>query len=227
MNVSTFSVNSPAYSTYPVEVNGNIRSISTASNPLRGIIENQITNDMASCHFAGFRARGTPNSLSAIQAGDFIVSVTPDPYDGFQYLIPGILGFEVTPGSSISNGIVDTDFVVYTSSGVPDGFERIRTTWDGITEFNQSGKIGGTVNISALPATNALHIVSTDNTFGTVFIQQNGTANALDVMASSSVFHVSGTGAPPNSQALCLLAGQLGHCTTVVGASGGCTCAAP
>ena len=38
---------------------------------------------------------------------------------------------------------------------------------------------------------------------------------------------ISGTVAPPNSQALCLLAGQLGHCTSVVGATGGCTCVAP
>jgi hypothetical protein len=38
---------------------------------------------------------------------------------------------------------------------------------------------------------------------------------------------VIGSAAPPDSQALCLLSGQLGHCTTVVGAGGGCTCSAP
>jgi len=36
-----------------------------------------------------------------------------------------------------------------------------------------------------------------------------------------------GPSAPPNSQALCTLAGQLGHCTSIVGAGGGCTCVAP
>ena len=32
---------------------------------------------------------------------------------------------------------------------------------------------------------------------------------------------------PPQSQALCLVGGVLGHCNSVVGATGGCTCAAP
>ena len=38
---------------------------------------------------------------------------------------------------------------------------------------------------------------------------------------------VSGIVAPPNSQALCLLGGQLGFCSSVVGVGGGCTCVTP
>jgi hypothetical protein len=51
----------------------------------------------------------------------------------------------------------------------------------------------------------------------------NGVINNLTV----STVTFSGGGAPPNSQALCLLGGQLGHCTGVVGVGGGCTCVAP
>lgn len=36
-----------------------------------------------------------------------------------------------------------------------------------------------------------------------------------------------GTDVPADSQALCLLGGHLGHCTSVVGAGGGCTCVVP
>lgn len=45
------------------------------------------------------------------------------------------------------------------------------------------------------------------------------------VTVSSMTF--TGATAPPDSQALCLLSGQMGHCTTVVGATGGCTCVVP
>lgn len=38
---------------------------------------------------------------------------------------------------------------------------------------------------------------------------------------------VTGAGAPPNDQALCLSGGLLGHCTSIVGVTGGCTCVAP
>lgn len=44
---------------------------------------------------------------------------------------------------------------------------------------------------------------------------------------SSSTITIDGTGSPTNSQALCLLGGQLGHCTSAVGAGGGCTCSVP
>jgi hypothetical protein len=78
--------------------------------------------------------------------------------------------------------------------------------------------LGGTgvdaVNVGigiAHPAT-SLHISS-----GTLQIDGN----------VSPAIQIFGSGAPPNSFALCLLNGQLGHCTTVVGAAGGCTCSVP
>lgn len=44
---------------------------------------------------------------------------------------------------------------------------------------------------------------------------------------SSGSVYIDGTGTPTNSEALCLVGGQLGHCTSGVGALGGCTCSAP
>ena len=52
------------------------------------------------------------------------------------------------------------------------------------------------------------------------------TAGGTGVTVSTNTFFTGG-GAPANSQALCLLSGQLGHCTSVVGVAGGCTCVAP
>jgi len=52
-------------------------------------------------------------------------------------------------------------------------------------------------------------------------------ANTLSLNGTSPAITINGSGAPPDSQALCLLTGQLGHCTTVVGSSGGCTCSVP
>ena len=57
------------------------------------------------------------------------------------------------------------------------------------------------------------------------------TPSAVTVGAGMTVnigtMTISATTAPPNSQALCLSSGQLGHCTSVVGVTGGCTCVAP
>lgn len=68
-----------------------------------------------------------------------------------------------------------------------------------------------------------------------------GTPNPATLLhMSSGAFTMDGTNAtlkvgtmtfgptsPPQSQALCLLGGLLGHCTGLVGATGGCTCVAP
>lgn len=44
---------------------------------------------------------------------------------------------------------------------------------------------------------------------------------------TASTFTFTGASAPPNNQALCLSGGQVGHCTSIVGVGGGCTCVAP
>lgn len=56
---------------------------------------------------------------------------------------------------------------------------------------------------------------------GTVAI--NGSLSQLKI----GTMTISGTTAPPNSQALCLSAGSLGHCTDAVSATGSCTCVTP
>ena len=53
--------------------------------------------------------------------------------------------------------------------------------------------------------------------------------NAIERMSitSAGALNFQGSSAPPDSQALCLLSGSLGHCTTAVGVTGGCTCSVP
>jgi hypothetical protein len=79
--------------------------------------------------------------------------------------------------------------------------------------------------------------VSTDTLFGVTASTSTTWALgvATDTVTGPWALHVSSAGwvnllgsdAPPNSQALCLLAGALGHCTSVVGIGGGCTCVTP
>lgn len=73
----------------------------------------------------------------------------------------------------------------------------------------------GTVGIGTSFPSTLIHMSS-----GTLTI--DGTSPAIVV----GTVTISGT-APPNGQALCLTSGRLGYCTSVVGATGGCTCAAP
>jgi hypothetical protein len=69
----------------------------------------------------------------------------------------------------------------------------------------------GNLGVGAVPSTK-LHLSS-----GTFTIDGN----------VSPAVTIKGTGAPTDSQALCLLNGQLGHCTAVVVVSGACTCVVP
>lgn len=50
--------------------------------------------------------------------------------------------------------------------------------------------------------------------------------NTIDNYSEAGVFFT-GTGAPPDGFALCLDGGRLGHCTSIVGVTGGCTCTVP
>lgn len=213
-------------------VNGTLMAVQTTdtSTGLRGVSAAQISNDAASAHHAGFKARGTPSSLSAVQASDYISSLIPNPYDGTNFLIPGQVVFQVSPGSTISNGIVDTDLVILTSSGIADGLERMRVSWDGYVGINQGVNTinrFGTLSVSAIPGSNALRLNSSDNSFGVLDVTSNGTSAAVNITAASNAMSISGAGAPPNGQALCLSSGKLGHCTSAVSSAGACTCSAP
>lgn len=53
------------------------------------------------------------------------------------------------------------------------------------------------------------------------------TMSATDFTLNASTITLLGGGAPANGQALCLSNGHLGHCTSVVGVGGTCTCVAP
>lgn len=109
----------------------------------------------------------------------------------------------------------DTNYIDYKSGGVLSAF-----TASGVRplSFGTNGIdtlfISGTqlVGIGTSTPATLLHISS-----GTFTIDGN----------VSPAITIVGSGAPPNSQALCLLSGSLGHCTTVVGVTGGCTCSVP
>lgn len=75
----------------------------------------------------------------------------------------------------------------------------------------------GTTMFVSTSSVNAFSI-STNSITGT---------HLIDISTNTAITFRAGSGVPPNSQALCLSGGQLGHCTSVVGAGGGCTCSAP
>ncbi len=79
-------------------------------------------------------------------------------------------------------------------------------------EFAVSQVNDGELNLSALASNTTTFLMSWDR---------------ADFKVRIGTMSISGTNAPPNAQALCLSSGQLGHCTSVVGISGGCTCVAP
>jgi len=204
---------------YTIEVtSGGFRNMETSSKNPRGIISEQVSSDASSAHFSALKARGTPSSLLPVQAGDYIADLAPYPYDGNTFQLLGLAGFQVDPSSTVSVGRVPLDFLVNTSTGSADGIQRLMIRYDGLMFYNTTTAFGGTVNIQAFPGSNALNLQNTDSVFSTLALANSG---------SGPVLSVSGTGAPPNSQALCLLGGALGHCTSVVGATGGCTCVSP
>lgn len=113
------------------------------------------------------------------------------------YTLGGIFGVMTTNG-----GNTQGDITIDTRKSTSD------TALTEVMRITSQGALGlGTAN------PNAGFQVSS----GTVTIDGN----------VSPAMRIFGSGAPPNSQALCLLAGVLGHCTSVVGVGGGCTCAAP
>lgn len=106
----------------------------------------------------------------------------------------------------------------WNSGNVPYNYEL---TTHGSFDIDEAGNISpplleilsnGNVGMGTVAPSQRLHISS-----GTLLIDGN----------VSPAIEVAGSGAPPNSQALCFSSGQLGHCTTVVSSSGGCTCSVP
>lgn len=89
-----------------------------------------------------------------------------------------------------------------TRGSMTEGTERMRLKDSNLGINN--------INPSAL-----LHISS-----GTLIV--DGTAPTVKIGTMTV-----GPTSPPQSQALCFIGGQLGYCTSVVGITGGCTCAAP
>lgn len=90
-------------------------------------------------------------------------------------------------------------------------------------------KAGGTVYGQEQVSSNVFYIDSSNS--NNLELNTNRSGNVKLAVGGGTVYigtmTVSGATAPPNSQALCLSGGQLGHCTSVVGAAGGCTCVAP
>lgn len=75
---------------------------------------------------------------------------------------------------------------------------------------------GGLVGIGTANPTTKLHLSS-----GTFTL--DGTAPIVKI----GTMTINGTTSPPNAFALCFSAGTLGHCTSVVGIDGSCTCTTP
>lgn len=227
---SNVAIGTTTTPTYALDVLGDARALSVGSNFVRGSISNQISEDQASAHFSGAKARGTPSVPTAVVSLDYITGLAANPFDGTSYLQPGYAGFQVSPSTTVSTGRVPTDFLVTTGTGTPaDGTERLRVDYTGHVGINRSSVIdpSGTLSVTAFPSTCAGIFTNTDNTFTTVSATNNGNAAALTLTGVVKVLAVAGTGAPPNSFALCFLGGVLGHCSSAVGAGGGCTCSTP
>lgn len=125
---------------------------------------------------------------------------------------------DVQLGSGSGNMFLNSSILIPGTPGSMQFFSTVSsmTVSDTSAVDRYVVKIGtGASNFSVLVSTQGV-VQITSNTIvsGTTFYQ-NGQIS------------MSGSGVPANSQALCLLSGQLGHCTTVVGVGGGCTCVAP
>ena len=116
------------------------------------------------------------------------------------YTANNLLRFQVTTATDAFIGTEGTsDDLMF--GFVASGVERMRIK-------STNGNVGiGTTS----PATK-LHMSS-----GTFTIDGN----------VSPAMTVKGSGAPPDGYALCLSGGSLGHCTTIVGVGGACTCSVP
>lgn len=151
---------------------------------------------------------GNPGYIGILSNGDNVMSQTDA--TGLNRLIVngGGVGFRV-------GDIGDAYYLDYISGGLLAAFRAyglrpLHFGTNGIDALFISAYQN--VGIGCEAPSTKLHISS-----GTVTIDGN----------VSPALTITGSGAPPNSQALCLLAGSLGHCTSIVGVGGGCTCSVP
>lgn len=181
----------------PITSTGDIEAVLNpgSNNPARGMISSRYLSDQSSAHFSGKKARGTLSSPTAVQALDYITALVPNPYDGTQFLIPGEAVWQVSPGSTVSNGVVPVDFVVQTGSGTPgDGVDRLRVGADGHVAINlgiNTVDAFGTLSVTAFSSTNALRIRSNDASFGTVDVA-NANTSGLALNVTSGIAHFDG-----------------------------------
>ena len=136
----------------------------------------------------------------------------------------------VTPGFPLDVIGKSLFTVLTTTQAVFRGYSSIE---------NRASSDSGSIQLGSVDSDAAIMDYSAAGS-GTFHLRNNVSAGkiAFDVGLSSfmaisqtlvsiGTMTVSDVTAPPNEQALCLHLGQMGHCTGLVGAGGGCTCVAP
>jgi hypothetical protein len=181
-------------------VMGNINAILNpgTNDPARGMISSRYSSDQASAHFSGKKARNTLAAPTAVQALDYITALVPNPYDGTNYLIPGEAVWQVSPGQSVSAGVVPVDFVIQTGTGTPgDGTDRMRVGYDGHVNIglgNNVADVNGTLSVTAIASTNAIRLNTSDAAYAALDVTSTGAASAINVAQGNLSFATSGNG---------------------------------
>lgn len=127
-------------------------------------------------------------------------------------------GIIISPGNSASNTVSADCLVMSAGNSTCSGGEGFILGGDAHSVTGPiCGIVGGTDGVCG------------DNTALLLQGGSNGQSSGDETVTiySTSGDFFTGTGAPPDDKALCLSGGQLGHCTSVVGVTGGCTCVAP
>lgn len=143
----------------------------------------------------------------------------------------GAVPFVIVGGSRTAGGVTNSGILAFSgTSGI--------TGTDDFSGFTSSAGVRFHTLVWSLPGFDANGFLQSDGslhlslsptiTFPTTF-SNTVTMSSATITGQTTVntLLVSGANAPPNSQALCFSGGQLGHCTSAVGAGGACTCSAP
>ena len=138
-----------------------------------------------------------------------------------------VAGGVVMVGTNTASGMMDVNGTVRWG-GVPIG-HGLPATLPQIIAADTGGRGWALVNrdFNGLTVGSAIRFdmnAGSGNTGSTMYVQnQGGVAGGTMTINAVNI----GPSAPANSQALCLLGATLGHCTSAVGAGGGCTCVSP
>ncbi len=118
-----------------------------------------------------------------------------------------------------------------------NGAAGAQINWNTLDGISNVGIIQETLSAQNLNffATNSIQLFPGFGSAGGWFFDKNAfftlpssaTITGGQFTLNASTFSFTGAGSPADSKALCIVGGLLGHCTTVVGATGGCTCVAP